>query len=139
MLIIYRRVHNLPIHSTFLFYTVPTFQIQPVSYEARSDNNETDATAAFSCSVTNIDNLELVFIWKFNQINSNFSITLSSEQEGVTILGSPDFVDPGTTVLILESVSAANKGWYYCEVEYCCGTITSQSAELTYSGKLENV
>lgn len=42
-------------------------------------------------------------------------------------------IDSSTSILILESVSAEDEGSYYCMVEYCCGSVTSQEGVLMFN------
>ena len=130
--VVVSEVVSLPRHT--LFHAAVMFRIQPANITVNPDGNGT-ANAAFACSVTINFDLNVTIRWRFTPDNSTSSSTLSDEDENVTILGSQTLADPGTSILILESVSAAEEGLYSCEVEYCCGTVSSDTAQLTYDGQ----
>ena len=117
-----------------LFHAVPTFEFEPDAIEVRPESSGR-SVAAFACSIINHDSLEVQFQWVFTPVNSTVRTTLTNADRSVTILGVPALVDPRTSILILDSVSAKHEGSYFCVVKYCCGNITSKGAKLIYNGK----
>ena len=119
------------------YLAVPTFKFEPDDIEVRPESNGR-TVAAFSCSIVNHDRLEVRFQWIFTPRNSTLRIVLSNVDNNITILGMPALVDPRTSILILESVSARHEGSYLCQAIYCCGNLTSRGAELTFNGELSS-
>lgn len=95
---------------------------------------DNSSTAAFACSVLNQFNFGLTIQWMFSDVNStDFSAVTDVMGDQVTILD--DLPDSGTSILILESVSEINEGRYFCRVEFCCGSLNSTGAVLTFNGR----
>ena len=56
---------------------------------------------------------------------------------GVTVVSG--LSDPGTSILVLDSVGNQHEGFYWCEARYSDGTVlTSSPAVLVYSGESFN-
>ena len=102
------------------------------------------STAAFVCSTFNPDSLDVTITWMFRAMDDNDSSPLTDDgsDDLVTILDtqsdpSVSDVSTSTSILLLASVTEEREGFYSCQVEYCCGSLESVEAMLTYNGERE--
>ena len=102
------------------------------------------STAAFVCSTFNPDSFDVTITWMFRAMDDNDSSPLTDDgsDDLVTILDtqsdpSVSDVSTSTSILLLASVTEEREGFYSCQVEYCCGSLESVEAMLTYNGEWE--
>ena len=126
-----------------VIHTAPNFRYEPENITAQPVNGT--ATAAFSCAVSPIADLVRIQ-WQYEMMSfgSGMSgigpgpmsgiLSNNDTQFGVTIIQP---ADPGTSILVLDSVGNEHEGLYSCVAVFSDGTmITSSQASLTYRGKL---
>ena len=131
---------NTLLRLVWLFSTAPNFVYEPANITAQPVNGT--ASAAFSCTIQPADDL-VEIQWYFDAMSfgsgSGMGLSpgpssgiLSNDTEGVTI---HQPADPGTSILILDSVGNDFEGFYSCVAVFPDQMRTSSEAALIFNRK----
>lgn len=125
--------HNATSKTDPRFFSVPDFRLFPEDIVISSGS-----AAAFACSISTppAASQAVSISWLFNETDDEDLSPL--DRPNIFILNStsdPPLADSSTSILIIESVSELDEGFYACEVNLGEFSIRSETAELMFDGK----